>query len=371
MLAFLLVPLIAYLVIYTGNQSDVSVYPIDDLPNRVFGIPTIVLNPFRYLGTAFFIVETNSFKLAISGFDGLNTATLLTLIRAAAAIFLNGLIWLAALYVLIQRGLQSRLALLTAFALISSALPFILKADPRFMYLGQAFSIPLLLAVLQELRDGDFNKWISESLSRKLVIALMAIAVVIGPVYYLLKTVSRQEALVGRNELAALLIRELDTYFDDPTIRRVYILNELQGFGGLAKRNFFRSLHNREDIEMRIINTLDGLDIANPSPDEGVDFEQQGHQLRIVTTIGENEQFFSYLSPEQANQFGVANLISYGPMTEFSENAWGKSIFVQKTLEVFIPNADIHDYVVIGFDPTSEYLHVYLPEEGEWRPIVQ
>jgi uncharacterized protein YkuJ len=228
-----------------------------------------------------------------------------------------------------------------------------------------------MLAVLQELRDGSFNKWIPESLSRKLVITLMAIAVVIGPVYYLLKTISRQEAVVERNELAALLIRELDTYFDDPTIKRVYILNDLQGLGGLAKRNFFRSLHDRVDIDLRIINTLDGLDTANPSPNEGVDFERQGNQLRIVTTIGENERFFSYLSPEQASQFGVADLISYGPMTEFSQNAWGKTIFVQKTLEVFVENASIHDYVVIGFDPTSEYLHVYLPDEGEWRPIAQ
>jgi hypothetical protein len=46
-------------------------------------------------------------------------------------------------------------------------------------------------------------------------------------------------------------------------------------------------------------------------------------------------------------------------------------IFVQKTLEVFIENANLHDYVVIGFDPTSEYLHVYLPQEDEWHPIVQ
>jgi hypothetical protein len=371
MLAYLSVPLLAYLIIYTGNPSDVSVYAIDDLPNRIFGIPTVVLNPFRYFGTAFVVVETTVFQSAVSGFDGLNSPTLLMLIRAAAAIVLNGLVWLAALYLLIRRGLQSRIALLTGLVIISSALAILLKADPRFMYLGQAFSIPLMLAVLQALRDGDFNKWIPERLSRRLVIALLGAAVLIGPVYFLLKTVSRQDALVQKNELAALLRRELDTYFDDPTIRRVYILNELQGFGGLAKRNFFRFLHEREDIDLRIINMLDGLYTAASSPNEGVDFERQGNQLRIVTTIGEDEQFFSYLTPEQANQFGVANVISYGPMTEFSENAWGKSIFIQKTFEVFVENANIHDYVVIGFDPTSEYLHVYLPEEGEWRPVIQ
>jgi hypothetical protein len=370
-LVCLLAPLIAYLIIYAGNQSGDSVYAIDDLPNRIFGIPTFLLNPFRYLGTAFFIVETTMFQSAISGFDALNTTMLITMIRAGVAILLNALIWVATIFVLIQRGLQSRIALLAALALISSALPIILKADPRFMYFGQAFTIPLMLAVFQELYDEALKKWTPKRWSKSLVIALLGTAILIGPVYFLLKTVSRQESLVERNELAGLLRRELDTYFEDPAIKRVYILNDLQGLGGLAKYRFFRSLHEREDVDLRLINILNGLDANTPSPDEGVNFEQRGNQLRIVTTIGENEQFFTYLTPEEARNLGVENLISYGPMTEFSQNAWGKPIFVQKTLEVFIENANILDYVVIGFDPTSSYLHVYLPDEGEWRPIAQ
>lgn len=325
-------------------------YALDDLPGTVFGVPMAVLNPFRFLATAFIPVDTGVIKQALEG-----RAAALDLLRAATAIVVNAATWVA-LLVLARRRDLGRLGPLLVMGLAASAVPIAIKADPRFLYFGQTLLVPLLIGTLVRLHR---TRLITRSAATAAAVVLLAVS----PLALVVTTLTWQSAAVAANAEAAALRDTVSERLSDPQLRRLYLVNAADH--GVASLEVMARDADRDDVDLRVVTTMSGPAGAGTG---GTAVHQQPDGLRIETHYGPGQRPFGYVTPRGLEQLAASTDIRYGPITEVRPNAWGKLLVTQSRLVVTLPvTPGDDDYAVVGFDPREPGVHLHTPDRPGWQ----
>jgi hypothetical protein len=326
-----------------------GIYALEDLPNAVFGIPTAVLNPLRFLSTAFVPVRTETIKALLAG-----AASWADVLQMLLALLVNVGAWLS-LGWLIWRGKAHYLLKVLALGLVASALPIIIKADPRFMYFGQTLMVPLLVGIVCALyREGA----LSTARLRGVVVAL----VVASPLALLAQLVGSQAEQVRENDAARELRAAVLAQLRDPTLRRLYFVNATDY--GQAALEALADQAGRHDVTSRVVTRLSG---AMGAAGAGTTVTRQGNELRVDTRYGPGQRPFVYVTPEGLDRLQASNAVRYGPITRLRSTPWGKQEIDQDSFSVTLPDADRFDYALVGFDPGSDGVHVYTPSSDRWQ----
>jgi hypothetical protein len=364
--AVLLAGLALPVVLYGVARARAGIggnYALEDLPNELFGVPLTVLNPFRFLLTAFFPVETDILKRIVSGWDLPTIQLRMAALRAALAVTVNALGWIAVVVALRRGPDRGRLRLLLLLGLAATALPILLKADPRFMYLGQTLLLPLLVAALVRLQ---LTRWQGRRLLRRARPAAAALLVVIGPVHLLTQSLLSQRELVAENDQANAIQVAAAQQLRDPAVHRLYLVNAAYQ---LVALQFVAAREGRRDVVLRVVDPV-GYHPAPNEPGVGTSFRLKRDVLEVRVRLGTSQFGFGYVTRQGLDRLRTAKEISYGPITELGTNAWGKQQVKQKVLVFSIPDADRGDYAVVGFDPAVPGVHVYKQSEPTWRVVV-
>ena len=362
LLAALALPIILY-ALARLNAGLAGTYALDDLPNSILGIPLSVLNPFRFLFTAFFPVETEALKRVLAAQDPLSPGFLLTALRVLLLVVLNILAWAVVIHLVRRPRERARLLPLLLLALAACALPILLKADPRFMYFGQALLLPLLVLTLTML-DLPLRRNAGRLSARAAVVVLL---ILLGPVYFLAQAALSQPAQVASNREAAALERAVHAELSDPGVRRLYLLNARRDYG-LVGLQFYAARQGRRDVRLMVVNSMLGDKTADAET-AGVSFARRGDMLDVEVRIGANQSMFGYVTRDDLRRLQAATAVRYDRITEVSTNAWGKQYITQREVRFGIPDAGRLDYAVVGFDPARPGIHVYEPRAMVWRPI--
>ena len=117
---------------------------------------------------------------------------------------------------------------------------------------------------------------------------------------------------------------------------------------------FLAAVGGRPDLHVRVVNTLSG-----PIPaDDGqgsVKVVRRGDEVRGLVTVGQSQNLFGGLSPNDVRRLGEPGMIEYGPLTgtQFSFR---------------IPHASREDFAIVGFDPGKEGFFALLPGL-EWTRV--
>jgi hypothetical protein len=360
LLAALALPIVLYGI--ARLQAGLGgTYALDDLPSKVLGIPLSVLNPFRFLFTAFFPVETEDLKRLIAVEDPLTPSFLLTALLVLLLLVLNVLAWAAVAHLLRRADGRAQLRPLLLLALAACALPILVKADPRFMYFGQALLLPLLVLTMT-LLGPPLRRRVGRLPVGAAVVTLL---VLMGPIHLLAQTALSQPAQVALNREAAMLERAVNAKLSDPGVRRLYLLNSRRDYG-LAALQFYAARQGRKDVELRVVDLMLGEETTD-AKGAGVSFTRQGDLLLMRVRIGADQSLFGYVTRDDLHRLQAATAVRYGPITELGTTAWGKKYVTQQAFMFSIPKASHLDYVVIGFDPAASGVHVYEPGTTGWR----
>lgn len=347
------IPFLVYVgaVLSRGFSNN---YAVEDLPARVFGIPTLFLNPLRFFATAFFPVETSVVKAALSS----PTQSLMewATIRGGLAVLANLLVWVMAFRAIRNKARPDRLPMLLGLGVLASALPIVLKAEPRFMYFGQSLLLPLVVLV----GTWSFDRWKLNRNAPKLALIPVAVGLLIGPVYLVGSEVAAQADRVSENHLAEHLRRVILNETTPPTINRLYVVNAPPVLTpGVPALEFLSSLNDREDLAFRIVNTYNGVATGETVPNEGVRFSFQGDDLVGTVLIGKGDQFLGVSTTD------VPGIISFEPLEGIATNEFGRQVIVGRSLTFRIPESN-EDFVIVGLDPAQAGVFVYRSIEGEW-----
>jgi hypothetical protein len=312
-----------------------------------------VLNPLRFLSTAFVPVRTETIKALLAG-----AASWADVLQMLLALLVNVGAWLS-LGWLVWRGKAHSLLKVLALGLVASAVSILLKADPRFMYFGQTLMVPLLVGIVHALyREGA----LSTARLRVLVVAL----IVASPLALLAQLVGSQAERVRENDVARELQAAVLTQLRDPTLRRLYLVNMPPYHGMAAMLEILAAQAGRHDVASRVVTTLSGATrVATPSA--GTTVTRQGNELQVDTRYGPEQRPFEYVTPEDIRRLQASNAVTYGPITRLRRNTWGKQEVDQDSFSVTIPDADRLDYALVGFDPGSDVVHVYTPSSDRWQ----
>lgn len=351
-------PLLAYAAIRIPRGAGGN-YAIDELPHRVLGLPMLVSNPLRFLGTAFFPVETDTLKRVVSGTSG-DGWFLLSLSRSIVAVFVSLATWATLILLVRSCGNQRRplLRRLLVIGLLASVLPLTLRADPRFMYLSQALLLPLLVLVLTDISRSARPRFAAFARSP----AVIALLLVVGPLYGTLDLLHEQALRADDNRVTDRLQSTILEEMRDPAVSAVYLVNATEfASPGSGLLNYLAAQVGREDLTLRVVNTLFGWDRQRRHATEGLSIEERPNGLRGRIVVGPNERLFSYVDPDKFH-LGQPAVIEYGPIEEFATNAWGQTYVAQRTLEFSIPPRR-GDVVVAGIDPASEQIYRF-----RWKP---
>jgi hypothetical protein len=349
--AALVLPLVLYAMTRLHAGLD-GIYAMDDLPGAVFGIPMAVLNPLRFFSTAFVPVETDTIKAVLGG-----AVAPVDAFRAALALTINAGAWVSLAWLTWKRKAHSLLRVLV-LGLVASAVPIIVKADPRFMYFGQTFMAPLLVGAVCLL-------YRERVLSKRSVSLVAAVLVLASPVGQLAESVSDQTRRVDENTSAREFQAAVLSALRDPRLRRLYVVNARDA--GQAALEMLTARSRRDDVAARIVTTLSGVTVAAPTV--GTTVFRQGSHLRVDTRYGPGQRPFGYVTPEGLRRLQASNAVAYGPITGLRSNPWGKQEVDQESLMVTLPAADRFDYALVGFDPGRDGVHVYTPASDRWQPF--
>lgn len=355
-------PLLAYLVfrLRAGLGGN---YALQDLPNRVDGVPTLILNPIRFLITSFMPVETDVARQIVTGGVGVTIQT----VHALAAVVLNLFLWgLIALLAWSHRQIASRLLGFLLLGLLASGLPILLKADPRFMILGQALLLPLGIWSLYA-ASKTFG---GRALLRGSIPVLMVAMVAVGPMYFFQQGIQRQHELVQTNRINVALESAIVDELRNPRVKRIYLIDAPPTLmPGMSALQFLAARAQRNDVRLRVINTLAGQSVPKAGPQVGVRFEQRGSMLVGTVHVDPSQTLFGYLTPRDARKLGQIGLISYGPIYDFGTTAWGQSFVEQQSFTFFIPQASRGDFAIVGLDPKDPRVHRLSLPSMTWVPV--
>jgi hypothetical protein len=362
-LAALAAPLLVYGYART-HAGLVGNYVLDDLAvTKIGGVPLVTLNPVRFLLTAFVPVETETLKQIISP-RSRDAMSVISTLRAGIAFAVSALAWALVLWLARRTDERRWLLPLLALGLAAAAEPLLIKADARFMYLGEALLVPLLVSVLN--RAAQRLSW-SRPSPDVLLRAGAVFLIVVTPVYFVARQLFAQPNLVRENRTAAALELTIEQALRDTNIKRLYLFNAPPALRpGLPALTYLARLSGRDDVRLRVVNVLD----ANPGGAEGrgrwIKFAPAHEALRVGIRVGASQHIFGDLDAKSLGMLGEPGLIEYGPVTGLATNAWGKRFLAQEELVVFIPDATRDDYVLVGMDPADSSVHVYTASTLRW-----
>jgi hypothetical protein len=271
--------------------------------------------------------------------------------------------WIAVAFALRRGPDRERLRLWLLLGLMASMLPVVVKADPRFMYLGQALLLPLLVAVLVRFQprwrpSRRLRTWVGPGVA--------ALLVVIGPLHLLTQSLLSQRELVAENHQAEAIQIAVAQQLRDPAVQRLYLVNAAYQ---LVALQFIAAREGRRDVVLRVVDPVG----YHPAPVEhgvGTFFRRRRDALEVRVQLGSSQFGFGYVTRQGLHRLRASKEISYGPITELGTNAWGKQYVKQKVLVFSIPDADRGDYAVVGFDPAVPGVHVYKHSSPRWRVMV-
>ncbi len=343
-----------------------GMYVVEDLPQRIVGIPILFLNPFRFLGTAFFPVETGVLKAVVGG-SSWSADTIFGVGRGVLAVGLNVIGWFLVLRLLLDRVARAEVAPLLGMGLMASAVPVVFKAEPRIMYFSQALLLPLFVFALTQwwaqvssVKDRR-RRWVAP--------AALGCLVLVGPVYYLAQQVIAQPDLVAENRTTARTQSAILAAVNDRDVHRLYLVDATSAMSpGLSALRFLAALGDRPDLRLRVVNTFTG-DIPSDGRRGGVEFVRQGDELTGRITIGPSQRLFRDLTPVQARQLGQPGMIEYGPIGRFRVDAYGKWEYVGRELTFLIPYASRDDYALVGLDPARSGVFALEPPSMQWMRV--
>jgi hypothetical protein len=343
-----------------------GMYVVEDLPQKVAGIPIVLLNPLRFLGTAFFPVETGVLKTVVGG-SSVSADSLLGIVRGILAVGLNAIGWLLVLRLLLTPSERMKSLALLGMGLAASAVPLVLKAEPRIMYLSQALLLPLFVLALT-------SWWAGRTSERKRQpgwLAPVAVAglVLIGPVYYFAQEAIAQTDLVSESRMTARTQAAILAAVRDPEVHRLYLVNATSTMSpGLNALRFLATLGGRPDLRLRVVNTFTGEVPSNPERGS-VEFVRRGDELTGRIRVGSSQRLFRDLTPEDAHRLGQPGMIEYGAMDRFRVNSFGEWEFVGRELKFRIPFASRNDYAIMGLDPARSGVFALEPPSLQWERV--
>ncbi len=343
-----------------------GMYVVEDLPQKIAGIPIVLLNPFRFLGTAFFPVETGVLKSVVGG-SSVSADSLLGIVRGILAVGLNGIGWLLVLRLLRIPSERTKAIALLGMGVAASAVPLAIKADPRIMYLSQAFLLPLFILAL--------TRWWAERTSEEmrqrgwLAPVVAAGLILVGPAYYFAQEVIAQPRLVSESRMTARTQAAILAAVHDPQVHRLYFLNATYTMSpGLNALRFLAVIGGRPDLRLRVVNTFTG-DIPSNDGRGGVEFLREDDDLSGRITVGSSQRLFRDLTPEEARRLGQPGMIEYEPIDGFRVNSFGKWEFVGRELTFRIPFASRDDYAIVGLDPARSGVFALEPPSFRWKQV--
>jgi hypothetical protein len=336
----------------------------DAASSTMFGLTTAVLNPIRFGITAFFPVEPSVLKAALGAGGPTDVVDWVGAVHAPIAVAVTLLAWVVIAVAMLHRSARTRLWLPMLLALTASMLPIVIKADPRYMYLGQALLLPLLV-----LAAGELRRRYHRLRSRAVTVVALAALLAAGPLYLVADLLTTNAEMTRENGLARQIVEVASAEARRPEVGALYIVNTpVFATPGLPILRFAALRAGRPDLPVRVVNSLSRWDGVDTTGEEGVTVARVGEGLDIDIRIGGEERFFSYLDPATAAALGQPDMIEYGGIDAFAENSVGKSEVAATHLDVTIPSDEA---VLIGMDPGERGVFVYRSYEASprWRPI--
>ncbi|HEX9935467.1 MAG TPA: hypothetical protein VGB15_00040 [Longimicrobium sp.] len=260
-------------------------------------------------------------------------------VRALVALALN-----LAGAALVVRALLRRdrhAAMLGVAAAAAFAIPALLAPVPRMLYFGQMFALPLLVRALPE----------RESASR----LLAGLALLAGPAWLLGSTAAAQPGLVAANRDSARLQRVLATELRDPRVRRVYLVGDVVGdYGALALVRVAALRAGRADVAPRVTSSMgrfgDGWRRGTMA------LRREGRELVVDQRCGAACDFsFPGVAAGDERRLGAPGTIVY-------------RVVEPRRLVFAIPVAAC-DYLLVGFTPARDGVHVLRPCGTVWHTV--
>ena len=358
LIAAVLSPMVVFLAVRYLAVDVGTAYVVQDLPRTIGGVPVAALNPFRFAANAFLVVPTDDLRLLAAGPGGSGLWEWATTVRTVVAVALSGVGWLATAVALRRSSHRARVLLLLTLGLVAGAVPFVLKADARFMYFAQLILLPMLVLVAVEAR---------RAIGRPVAAVLVALFVLAGPVHFIADNVEEQADIVRSQERSAELRRTVSDVLAGGRVDRLYLLNDIDPGSLQAKLEMYAALADHDDVSVRVIDHIVGYD-PEGGETSGVTFTTGADtgEVRVDIQLGDGERFFSLMDAERAAGFGVPGVIEYGPIDQFELNATGRSVVAQNRLTVSLPARD--SIAVVGFDPVIDGVHVFIPDLHVWGP---
>lgn len=346
------VPAVVYAaVVLSGDVQDNHAVR-DAASSTLFGLPTAVLNPVRFGITAFFPVEPSVLKAALGAGGPTDVVDPVEAVFAPLALVATLAAWAVIAVALLHRPSRRRLSLPLLLAFTASLLPILIKADPRYMYVGQALLLPLLVLAAGELRDRH-----PRLRSRAFTGVAVATVLAAGPLYLMADLLTTNGEMSDENALARRIVEVATAEAARPEVGALYIVNTpVFATPGLPILRFAALRAGRPGLPVRVVNSLSRWDGVDTSGREGVQVSRVDDGLDVDIRIGGGERFFSYLDAETAAALGEPDVIHYRGIEEFAENRVGKSEVVTDHLDVTILSDDA---VLIGIDPAHDGVFVY------------
>jgi hypothetical protein len=348
LLAALAVPLAGYAAARLGAGLS-GTYAVDDLPGAVFGIPIAVLNPLRFVATAFVPIPTDTIKAVIGGSAG--AADVVRLVVTGAV---NAACWLAIAWLVWRRRERSVAAMLT-LGIAASAVPIVIKADPRFMYLAQTLLVPLVVGVMAAVSTHT-------RLPRRSITAAVVGLLVLTIGVRLAESVAAQPRLVAANRAEAELQGAVRAELARASLERLYLVNVSDQ--GQAMLDYFARRQGRDDVVTRVLTTMSGSPRAGSGGSTTV--TTGAGRTRIVTRYGRDQAPFGYVTEADVRRLTSTEAARYELTQDLGTNPWGKQVLTQRVLAVSVPAGG--DYAIVGFDPGAPDVHVYSPVTDRWAP---
>ncbi|MFL5383124.1 MAG: hypothetical protein ACJ8GN_11455 [Longimicrobiaceae bacterium] len=233
-----------------------------------------------------------------------------------------------------------RAALLVAAAAGALAVPAVLAPEPRMMYFGQMFALPLLAAVLPRPRAAAR--------------ALAALSLAAGPAYLLATAAAAQPGLVRGNRESAELQRVLARELRDPRVRRVYLVSDVVGdYAGLALLRGAALHAGRPDVGVRVVNTMVRL---APGERRGtLALRARGEELVLDERCGAGcKLVFPGVGAGDEARLGEPGVIAY------------RVVALDRVVAAIPERCGA---LLVGFTPAAPGVHVLRPCDTAWRRV--
>lgn len=251
--------------------------------------------------------------------------------RALVALALN--LAGAALVVRALLRRDGRAALLLAAAAAALAIPALLAPEPRMMYFGQMFALPLLVRVLPD--------------RRTMTRVFAGVALAAGPVWLLASTATAQPRLAAANRESTRLQRVLAAELRDRRVRRVYLVGDVVGdYGALALLRVGANRAGRADVALRVTSSMGRF--GDAAARGTMALSRSAGELVIDERCGAGcDFFFPGVAAGDERRLGVPGTIAY-------------RVVERRRLVFSIPAAQC-DYLLVGFTPARDGVQVLRP----------